>query len=141
MQNPSSKPPDDSFTAGAAWGEFLADLMGRTTGYRVTVNRVRDTLPGVVLADRAPRAVAAVALTQYGLVSPGRMFYGMVSGRQVSRVLSRLYRRLGWKDGDFPHAERIGASTITLPLFPAMADHDVDRVCTALQEVLLPALN
>lgn len=55
--------------------------------------------------------------------------------------LFSLYRRLGWKDGDFPHAERIGASTITLPLFPAMADHDVDRVCTALQEVLLPALN
>jgi hypothetical protein len=30
MQNQSSKPPDDSFTTGAAWGEFLADLMGRT---------------------------------------------------------------------------------------------------------------
>lgn len=55
--------------------------------------------------------------------------------------LFSLYRRLGWKDGDFPHAERIGASTITLPLFPAMADHDVDRVCTALQDVLRPALN
>ena len=43
-----------------------------------------------------------------------------------------LYRKLGWQEGDFPHAERIGRRTVTLPLFPAMADADVDRVCQAL---------
>ncbi|MBK8763232.1 MAG: DegT/DnrJ/EryC1/StrS aminotransferase family protein [Burkholderiaceae bacterium] len=51
-----------------------------------------------------------------------------------------LYRRMGWKDGDFPNAEAIGASTVTLPLFPAMRDADVDRVCQALSEVIEPAL-
>ncbi|MCX7272780.1 MAG: DegT/DnrJ/EryC1/StrS aminotransferase family protein [Burkholderiales bacterium] len=51
-----------------------------------------------------------------------------------------LYRRLGWQDGDFPHAERIGDTTVTLPLFPAMHDTDVDRVCAALREVIAPAL-
>jgi hypothetical protein len=30
----------------------------------------------------------------------------------------------------------VGRRTITLPLFPAMADADVDRVCEALNEVL-----
>jgi hypothetical protein len=50
-----------------------------------------------------------------------------------------LYRRLGCKPGDFPQAERIGASTVTLPLFPAMADTDVDRVCAAVSEVILGA--
>ncbi|MDP2824892.1 MAG: DegT/DnrJ/EryC1/StrS aminotransferase family protein [Sulfuritalea sp.] len=50
--------------------------------------------------------------------------------------LFSLYRAMGFKQGDFPHAERIGATTITLPLFPAMQDGDVDRVCVALVEVM-----
>ena len=52
----------------------------------------------------------------------------------------RLYRDLGWREGDFPHAERIGERTVSLPLFPAMRDEDVDRVCEALRAVMLPAL-
>ena len=50
--------------------------------------------------------------------------------------LFTLYRKLGWKDGDFPQAERVGRSICTLPLFPAMADTDVDRVCAAVRRVL-----
>ena len=50
--------------------------------------------------------------------------------------LFSLYRRLGFKPGDYPQAERVGARTITLPLFPAMADSDVDRVCDAVAEIL-----
>jgi hypothetical protein len=47
-----------------------------------------------------------------------------------------LYRKLGYNPGDFPHAERIGSSTVTLPLFPAMADTDVDRVCMAIADII-----
>ncbi|MBM3346840.1 MAG: DegT/DnrJ/EryC1/StrS aminotransferase family protein [Betaproteobacteria bacterium] len=47
-----------------------------------------------------------------------------------------LYRRLGWKAGDLPHAERIGRGIVTLPLFPAMSDADVNRVCAAMTAVL-----
>lgn len=50
--------------------------------------------------------------------------------------LFSLYRRLGYRDGDFPVAEDIGRRIVTLPLFPAMHDADVDRVCTALAAVL-----
>ena len=50
--------------------------------------------------------------------------------------LFTLYRKLGWKAGDFPQAERIGRGICTLPLFPAMADADVDRVCAAVKQVL-----
>jgi dTDP-4-amino-4,6-dideoxygalactose transaminase len=50
--------------------------------------------------------------------------------------LFSLYRSLGWREGQFPHAERIGRSIATLPLFPAMQDHDVDRVCEAAKKVL-----
>ncbi len=50
--------------------------------------------------------------------------------------LFQVFRQLGYKEGDFPHAEDVGRRTITLPLFPTMADSDVERVCEALAEVL-----
>ncbi len=53
--------------------------------------------------------------------------------------LFSLYRDLGYRDGQFPHTERIGRSTVTLPLFPAMDMGDVDRVCEAAREVLASA--
>jgi dTDP-4-amino-4,6-dideoxygalactose transaminase len=43
--------------------------------------------------------------------------------------LLTLYRQMGFKPGDFPAAEHIGRGIVTLPLFPAMRDADVDRVC------------
>jgi dTDP-4-amino-4,6-dideoxygalactose transaminase len=48
----------------------------------------------------------------------------------------KLYRKLGWKDGDFPHAEHAGRNLLTLPLFPTMADADVPRVVEALMAIL-----
>jgi dTDP-4-amino-4,6-dideoxygalactose transaminase len=50
--------------------------------------------------------------------------------------LFKLYRRLGWKEGQFPNAERLGRSLVTLPLFPAMRDEDVDRVCDTARRIL-----
>ena len=50
--------------------------------------------------------------------------------------LFALYRRLGWKSGDLPHAEYIGRNILTLPLYPTMTDADVERVATALVAIL-----
>ena len=50
--------------------------------------------------------------------------------------LFAVYRRLGWKEGDFPHAEYAGRNILTLPLFPAMTRADVARVVTTLLEIL-----
>lgn len=50
--------------------------------------------------------------------------------------LFKLYRRLGYKDGDYPHAEYAGRNILTLPLFPAMTRADVERVVEALTAVL-----
>jgi hypothetical protein len=50
--------------------------------------------------------------------------------------LFSLYRSLGWREGQYPNAERIGKSIATLPLFPAMTDADVERVCEAVKRVL-----
>jgi dTDP-4-amino-4,6-dideoxygalactose transaminase len=50
--------------------------------------------------------------------------------------LFSAYRALGYHDGQFPNAERIGRETVTLPLFPAMGLSDVDRVVAAVAAVL-----
>jgi hypothetical protein len=55
--------------------------------------------------------------------------------------LFSLFRARGFVPGDFPTAEDIGRRTVTLPLFPAMRDEDVDRVCETLARVLQPVLN
>ncbi|HCA27983.1 MAG TPA: aminotransferase DegT [Betaproteobacteria bacterium] len=50
--------------------------------------------------------------------------------------LFTLYRDMGWREGDFPHAERVGRAIATLPLFPAMTRKDVERVCAAITEII-----
>jgi dTDP-4-amino-4,6-dideoxygalactose transaminase len=49
--------------------------------------------------------------------------------------LFACYRRLGYQEGDFPIAERVGRETVSLPMFPGMQDSDVDRVCSAVAEI------
>ena len=50
--------------------------------------------------------------------------------------LTTLYRELGYTEGNFPNAERIGRETVTLPLFPGMQLADVDRVCGTVAQIL-----
>jgi hypothetical protein len=50
--------------------------------------------------------------------------------------LFSLYRALGYREGDFPQAERVGHCTLTLPLFPAMREADVDAVCANMADLL-----
>lgn len=45
-------------------------------------------------------------------------------------------RRCGYRIGDFPVAERYYERALTLPLFPAMSDADVERVIGAVERVV-----
>jgi dTDP-4-amino-4,6-dideoxygalactose transaminase len=47
--------------------------------------------------------------------------------------LFSLYRKIGYAPGDFPIAEDIAKRIVTLPLFPAMTETDVHRVCKAIE--------
>ena len=53
--------------------------------------------------------------------------------------LTTLCRGFGYREGDFPNAERIARETVTLPLFPSLTAGDVDRVCQAVAEILAGA--
>ena len=46
------------------------------------------------------------------------------------------YRSKGYREEDTPVAARVGRQIVTLPLFPAMADSDVERVAGAMRAVL-----
>jgi dTDP-4-amino-4,6-dideoxygalactose transaminase len=62
---------------------------------------------------------------------------GIGSGVHYPAIhLFAIYRGLGWRAGDFPHAEYAGRNILTLPLFPAMRDEDVPRVVRALTGIL-----
>ena len=54
--------------------------------------------------------------------------------------LFAVYRRLGWKDGDFPVAEATCRSILTLPLFPTMTCAEAARVVDTLTAILTPHL-
>jgi dTDP-4-amino-4,6-dideoxygalactose transaminase len=50
--------------------------------------------------------------------------------------LTTVGRELGYREGQFPNAERISHETVTLPLHANMTTADVDRVCNAVREIL-----
>ncbi len=51
--------------------------------------------------------------------------------------LFKLYSERGFKEGMFPVAERVGKQIVSLPMFYAMNEADVERTCAAMREVLL----
>jgi len=81
----------------------------------------------VVLPERAERGRFIAAMRDQGIG---------VGVHYPAMHLFALYRQLGWRAGQFPHAERVGRSIVTLPLFPAMSDDDVARVCAAAAKAL-----
>jgi UDP-4-amino-4,6-dideoxy-N-acetyl-beta-L-altrosamine transaminase len=46
------------------------------------------------------------------------------------------YRQIGFKEGDFPEAERHAAEALSLPLFYELSDEDQDFVVAALRRIL-----
>jgi len=62
---------------------------------------------------------------------------GIGSGISYEAVhLTSQYRKLGYQEGNFPHAERIARATLTLPLYPTLLESDVDRICDTLKSIL-----
>lgn len=46
------------------------------------------------------------------------------------------YRNMGFKDGDFPEAERYYSEVISLPMYPTLGEQQQDEVVTALRDAL-----
>jgi dTDP-4-amino-4,6-dideoxygalactose transaminase len=48
--------------------------------------------------------------------------------------LQQAYKHLGYKKGDFPIAEQIAETCLSLPLYPYFANEQVQEVCDAIQD-------
>jgi dTDP-4-amino-4,6-dideoxygalactose transaminase len=101
-------------------------------------------LPGVSLLAGRDDATSARHLFTI-LTEPGRRDeflarlqekgIGVAVNYRAVHLLSYYRSTFGFRPGDFPSAEAIGDRTLTLPLYPAMSDEDVDTVIGAVREV------
>jgi dTDP-4-amino-4,6-dideoxygalactose transaminase len=61
---------------------------------------------------------------------------GVAVNYRAIHLLTYYRERFGFRRGDFPVAEQIGDSTITLPLYPALSDHDIDYVIDTIVDLV-----
>jgi dTDP-4-amino-4,6-dideoxygalactose transaminase len=78
----------------------------------------------------------AMSLTRAGFIAAMKARGIGVGVHYPAIHLFSAYRALGYREGQFPNAERIGRETVTLPLFPAMTAADVERVVRAVTALL-----
>ncbi len=81
----------------------------------------------VQLPDSADRDAVIAALAERGIPSKAYL--------PCLHLFPHL-RELGYREGQFPVAERAGARSLGLPFFSEMRGSQVDRVCEALTAVL-----
>ncbi len=51
--------------------------------------------------------------------------------------LQPCFAYLGYKEGDFPVAERVSTEILALPMYPELTDDEIDYVCDAIQKFYL----
>lgn len=111
------------------------------------------------IAQRYLAAIPDWVKTQDGLSDEGRMVYRFVLtfpnhhtreamrahldqyGIQTIVPIERyemLHRYLGLDPSQYPHAERLADTTLSLPLYPALTDDQVAIICQALSEARRP---
>ncbi|MFT3867008.1 MAG: DegT/DnrJ/EryC1/StrS aminotransferase family protein [Nibricoccus sp.] len=132
----------DAFTArrrelARLYFEKFSTLNARSTGLQLPVADFDQSnwhMFQVVLPEEKLSVKRAEIMTRLNAA-------GIGTGVHYPAIhLFALYRRLGWKAGDFPHAEYFGRNTLTLPLFPTMHDSDVARVVDTLVSIVQACL-
>jgi perosamine synthetase len=82
----------------------------------------------VQLPDRADRAAVIEALAAEGIASKAYL--------PCIHTMPPYRERFRFSGGEFPVAERVAKRSLALPFFGAMAEGEVDRVCTTLAGAL-----
>ena len=104
---------------------------------------LRD-LPGIDLIQTPPHTKHARHLFTF-LAPEGKRddFILALQQREIGvavhfnavHLMSYYRRTFGFKEGDFPQAERIGRRTLTLPLYPQLTTEEVDYVIEAVRSL------
>jgi dTDP-4-amino-4,6-dideoxygalactose transaminase len=108
----------------ARYGELLfdADLSGRVTVPFVAPGRRHVFHQYVVRVRERDRVRAKLAEAGIG----SAVFY------PIPLHLQECFADLGYREGDFPNAEKAAREVLALPMFPQMTDDEIDRVAEAL---------
>jgi len=64
---------------------------------------------------------------------------GVAVNYRAIHLLKYYREKFGFKEGDFPAAEQIGAGTISLPLYPKLKNVELDYVIEAIKEIIAKA--
>lgn len=109
----------DDLLSGLGWIErpVIEQAARRTSWFSYTI-RIRPPLT---------RDVVLQALAQRNI--PSRVYFPPIH-------LQKPYREaFGYRPGDFPNAERIGATSLALPFSGVMSEEQVELVCRALSQI------
>ncbi len=90
------------------------------------VRHARHLFPVWLPAERRDETLQAFQKRQIGAVVNYRAIHLLTYFREL----------LGTRCGDFPHAERIGESTISLPFYPQIPHGHLDSVAAVLRDTL-----
>jgi dTDP-4-amino-4,6-dideoxygalactose transaminase len=61
---------------------------------------------------------------------------GVAVNYRACHLYTLFRRQYGFKEGDFPNAERIGSRTISLPLYSSLRDEEVEYVADTVKKVV-----
>ncbi len=82
----------------------------------------------VISVDRGKRDILADFLNKNGVEA--RTYYS------IPLHLQECYKDLGYREGDFPNAEKAGLETLALPMFSHLKDDEIEYVAEAVKRGL-----
>ena len=51
--------------------------------------------------------------------------------------LQNFYKKLGWKKGDFPNAEKYSYTTISIPLYEKLEEEDICKIVEIMKNTFI----
>lgn len=97
---------------------------------------VPPVLPGVVHARHLYTIRVAPGHRDEVLAGLQGRGVGVAVNFRPIHLLTWWRERFGYRDGAYPNAEHLGASTVTIPLYPRLTHAAQDRVIQAVREVV-----
>lgn len=129
---------------GAILGVKLAHLDAWNEQRRANAARYDTAIAGSTLLARRPSPSVRHACHIYAVRASDREAFrrsladaGIETRVHYPAALHQLesWRSLGYREGDFPHAERAAREVVSIPVHPELEPGEVDRIVAALRRL------